>query len=194
MAATGALPFGTTFKIHVTWLRELPNLKPAFDEALSAFLTLGTLGLRATRGLGAFRCDEATDWLKVISTLETKSFTIRRRTNPSDFGDYSSALKDWLLGCVTGCVRSTRRSGPLLSAVANHAKQAPSISARFGSARIGSHGWPLSRLQAGCLEPNPAEIPRCWRITIFQARRLHRSRDPAAIDLLLPDAIENQEV
>lgn len=91
----GALPFGTTFKIHVTWLRELPNLKPAFDEALSAFLTLGTLGLRATRGLGAFRCDEATDWLKVISTLETKSFTIRRRTNPSDFSDYSSALRDW---------------------------------------------------------------------------------------------------
>lgn len=91
----GALPVGTTFRLHVTWLREFPTLKPSFNEALFAFLTLGTLGLRATRGLGAFHCNQATDIPKVVSALETKSFTIRRRTNPSEFGDYSSALKDW---------------------------------------------------------------------------------------------------
>lgn len=91
----GALPAGTNFKMHVTWLRELPNLKPAFDEALFAFLTLGTLGLRATRGLGAFHCIQATDIPKVIFSLERRTFTIRRRTNPSEFGDYPSALKDW---------------------------------------------------------------------------------------------------
>ena len=91
----GALPVGTTFKMHVTWLRELPNLKPVFDEALSAFLTFGTLGLRATRGLGAFHCNQVTDIQKVISSLESRTFTIRRRANPSEFGDYSSALKDW---------------------------------------------------------------------------------------------------
>lgn len=91
----GALPVGTTFKMHVTWLRELPNLKPAFNEALSAFLTFGTLGLRATRGLGAFHCDKATDIQTVISSLERRTFTIRMRTNPSEFDGSSGALKDW---------------------------------------------------------------------------------------------------
>jgi len=91
----GALPVGTTFKMHVTWLRELPNLKPVFNEALAAFLTFGTLGLRATRGLGAFHCNHPTDIQKVISSLEGRMFTIRMRTDPSEFGDYSSALKDW---------------------------------------------------------------------------------------------------
>jgi CRISPR-associated protein Cmr1 len=91
----GAMPAGTAFKIHVSWLREMPNLKSAFDEALFTFLTLGTLGLRATRGLGAFHCKQATEIDKAIASLETKSFTIKRRTNPDDFSDYSSALKDW---------------------------------------------------------------------------------------------------
>ncbi len=91
----GALPVGTTFKMHVTSLRELRDLRPDFEEALCAFLTFGTLGLRATRGLGAFHCSQATDFQKVISSLERKSFTIRQRTDPDDFPDYSSALKDW---------------------------------------------------------------------------------------------------
>lgn len=91
----GALPAGTTFTIHVTWLREMPSLKPAFDEALFAFLTLGTLGLRATRGLGAFHCREATEMDKVIASLQRKSFIIKRRSNPDDFSDYASALRDW---------------------------------------------------------------------------------------------------
>jgi CRISPR-associated protein Cmr1 len=91
----GALPVGTTFKMHVTWMRELPELKSAFDESLSAFLTFGTLGLRATRGLGSFHCKQATDTLKVISVLGAGGFTIRRRTNPDEFNDYTSALKDW---------------------------------------------------------------------------------------------------
>jgi CRISPR type III-B/RAMP module RAMP protein Cmr1 len=91
----GALPVGTTFKIHVTWLREFPALKSSFDEALFAFLTLGAVGLRASRGLGAFHCDKATDLQKMISILETKSFTIKRRTNPDTFSDYSRALRDW---------------------------------------------------------------------------------------------------
>ncbi len=93
--AQGALPAGTTFKIHLTWLRDLQNLQPAFDEAVCAFLALGTLGLRATRGLGAFHCEQAMDLDKVIDSLNRKSFTIRRRTAPDDFSDYASALKDW---------------------------------------------------------------------------------------------------
>jgi len=73
----------------------MPNLMPAFDEALVAFLTLGALGLRATRGLGAFHCKQATEIDKVIASLERKSFTVKRRSNPDEFNDYSIALKDW---------------------------------------------------------------------------------------------------
>lgn len=91
----GALPVKTRFELHLTWVRPAGNLKPAFDEALWAFLTLGTLGLRGTRGLGAFHCNEATDLDGVIASLKAKSFTIQRRTNPESFSDYSAALKDW---------------------------------------------------------------------------------------------------
>jgi len=93
----GALPVGTTFKVHLTWLRPAGNLKPAFDEALSAFLALGTVGLRATRGLGAFHCKQTANLDVVITSLGKKAnpFTIRRRSDPDDFSDYASALKDW---------------------------------------------------------------------------------------------------
>jgi CRISPR-associated protein Cmr1 len=91
----GALPAGTTFNLHVTWLRELPNLKPAFADTITAFLTLGALGLRATRGLGAFHCAQIGDLEEVIALLERKGFTIKKRSNPDNFPDYTSALKDW---------------------------------------------------------------------------------------------------
>jgi len=94
--AQGAMPAGTRFKVHLNWLRPAGSLKPAFDEALFAFLALGAVGLRATRGLGAFHCEQvAGDLDSVISYLGKKSFTIRRRSNPDDFTDYASALRDW---------------------------------------------------------------------------------------------------
>jgi hypothetical protein len=91
----GALPVGTTWEIRLTWLRPAGDLKPAFDTALQAFLTLGTIGLRGTRGLGAFICQEATNLDSVIRSLTAKSFTVRRRTSPDSFSDYSSTLRDW---------------------------------------------------------------------------------------------------
>lgn len=91
----GALPAGTTFIVHLTWLRPAGNLKPVFDVALSAFLSLGMIGLRGTRGLGAFHCKEIANLDAVIAALNEKSFTVRRRSDPDDFSDYASALKDW---------------------------------------------------------------------------------------------------
>jgi hypothetical protein len=53
------LPAGTTFKLHIFFRRELPvPLVAKFDKALKAFLALGGIGLRVTRGLGAFTCAE----------------------------------------------------------------------------------------------------------------------------------------
>ncbi|MBP7824954.1 MAG: type III-B CRISPR module RAMP protein Cmr1 [Verrucomicrobia bacterium] len=91
----GVIPPRTTFKLRLTWLRALNELQHAFDETLSAFLALGAIGLRTTRGLGAFHCKQIPDLNAVISTLEKKSFVIKRRTAPTDFGNYESALKDW---------------------------------------------------------------------------------------------------
>jgi CRISPR type III-B/RAMP module RAMP protein Cmr1 len=93
--AQGALPAGTTFNLHVAWVRDPKQLKSAFEETLAAFLTLGTLGLRATRGLGAFHCGQKQDTESVVAAVRAKSFTVVRRTDPDNFNDYASALRDW---------------------------------------------------------------------------------------------------
>ena len=92
---SGVLPVGTKFRLHLTQLRDLGNLQKAFDEALLAFLTFGSLGLRATRGLGAFHCTQATDLSKAVDCMEKGSFTVRKRTSPDSFADYQSAMNDW---------------------------------------------------------------------------------------------------
>ena len=57
--ATGALPAGSTFELHFMWRRK-PNAEAQslFDLALDCFLMLGSFGLRSTRGLGSFACQE----------------------------------------------------------------------------------------------------------------------------------------
>lgn len=50
---------GTSFKLHILYRHPLPDaLNAAFKRSLACFLTLGSFGLRATRGLGAFSCAE----------------------------------------------------------------------------------------------------------------------------------------
>ncbi len=57
--ATGALPAGSTFELQLIWRRK-PNAaaQSIFDLALDCFLMLGSLGLRSSRGLGSFACQE----------------------------------------------------------------------------------------------------------------------------------------
>ena len=55
----GALPVGSRFLMQLVWRRRLPGPSAElFDLALRAFLMLGSLGLRGSRGLGVFECDE----------------------------------------------------------------------------------------------------------------------------------------
>ena len=57
----GAVPPGASFKLHLIWKRQVsPGAKELFDLALDAFLLLGSLGLRSTRGLGCFEAKEKT--------------------------------------------------------------------------------------------------------------------------------------
>ena len=56
---TGALPIGSGFELQVLWRRKISLVASArFDLAIEAFLLLGSLGLRSTRGLGCFQCLE----------------------------------------------------------------------------------------------------------------------------------------
>jgi len=57
--ASGALPVGSSFELQLIWRRNPgPATKELFELALDSFLMLGSLGLRSTRGLGCFSCEE----------------------------------------------------------------------------------------------------------------------------------------
>ncbi len=67
---TGAVPSGSSFQLHLTWRRAVEaRSKALFDLALDAFLLLGTLGLRSSRGLGAFETSEAPFSIPVFEEL-----------------------------------------------------------------------------------------------------------------------------
>lgn len=55
----GNLPPGTRFEIQFRRLRSIPDdAAPFLEGAIESFLMFGGLGLRVTRGLGAFACRE----------------------------------------------------------------------------------------------------------------------------------------
>jgi CRISPR type III-B/RAMP module RAMP protein Cmr1 len=57
--SAGALPIGSNFNLQLLWRRPVSqSAEVCLDLALNCFLMLGSLGLRATRGLGTFVCAE----------------------------------------------------------------------------------------------------------------------------------------
>jgi CRISPR-associated protein Cmr1 len=57
--AGGAVPPGASFQLQLLWRRNVsPGARELFDLAVDAFLLLGSLGLRSTRGLGCFETKE----------------------------------------------------------------------------------------------------------------------------------------
>lgn len=94
--AKGAVPPFTCFTLIVTQMRQLsPARRKLFDFSLSAFLCFGTIGLRATRGLGAFTCKEAKPWRDLLEPLVQAGFGIALRQQPETFSSWELALKDW---------------------------------------------------------------------------------------------------
>lgn len=92
----GAIPPGSAFQLAITQLRPLkPELKTRLDVAVNAFLCFGTIGLRATRGLGAFSCKHAKAWPDMLEPLAEAGFKIALRQQPETFSSMDSALKDW---------------------------------------------------------------------------------------------------
>jgi CRISPR type III-B/RAMP module RAMP protein Cmr1 len=73
---TGALAPGTTVKISLLHRRALPDdLQRQFEFALRCFLQLGGIGLRVTRGLGAFVCREMPFDSRILDELRSQPFS-----------------------------------------------------------------------------------------------------------------------
>lgn len=69
---------GATFTLHIMRRREFDS--PPFEHALACFLMLGGMGLRVTRGLGAFHCLEKPFDLQTVGTmLQAAGFAIEDR-------------------------------------------------------------------------------------------------------------------
>ncbi len=77
-AAHGA---GSKFQIQLIQRRPISPAKQAqLDLAISCFLQLGAIGLRATRGLGAFHCAEVPFSTSLFDVLRPKGFFFEQRS------------------------------------------------------------------------------------------------------------------
>ena len=81
--AQGALGIGTIFKFQLLQRRPLtPPLQDQLDRAVRCFIQLGAIGLRATRGLGAFNCAEVPFDPSVLVEIRSRGFACEHRTTP----------------------------------------------------------------------------------------------------------------
>ncbi len=94
----GAIPKGASFTLNLVWRRRIsPQADDLFRLALRAFLMLGSLGLRSTRGLGAFECASIPfTEASFLSILEE----IRRRAPGfhAGLGEFTGTENQWLDG------------------------------------------------------------------------------------------------
>ena len=70
---------GTTWELHIIYRDEQLSTDVAFQSALKCFLALGGVGLRVTRGLGAFECDSVVYGEEVKKILQSASFSVEER-------------------------------------------------------------------------------------------------------------------
>lgn len=96
----GVLAPGTKWELRVLLRRSLPApLQTKFDEALKCFLSLGALGLRATRGLGAFHCLEMPfDESALRPVLEKAGFALESKGNVRDYCDAAKTIGSFVKG------------------------------------------------------------------------------------------------
>jgi len=68
----GNLPPGTKVHLQLLWRRQPPpGARQGFDDALKAFLALGAVGMRVTRGVGAFCCLESPLTSQALAEVES---------------------------------------------------------------------------------------------------------------------------
>jgi CRISPR type III-B/RAMP module RAMP protein Cmr1 len=93
---SGYIPPKSTFILEIVWRRTPPSLiKDKFNLALNAFLSLGTLGLRGTRGLGALYCPQFPFSETLEQALRIHGVLVRKREHHDGFPSYEAVLKDY---------------------------------------------------------------------------------------------------
>jgi CRISPR-associated protein Cmr1 len=136
--AGGAIPQGARFVLAVSWRRKVSgDAQATFDLALKCFLILGSLGLRSTRGLGAFECKEIPFTGESYETLITE---VKGRAPGfySGFGLFVGAEDQWLdaLGSQLRGLRQgfsagrPGRSNPTPLGSSNNPRQASAVHLR----------------------------------------------------------------
>ncbi len=100
----GALSPGTRVKFGIQQRCPLTaELQTQFNFALRCFLQLGAVGLRATRGLGTFSCQEVPFQSATLQMLKTKGFFCE--TRPSPLADCAAIARE-----IGGLLKGTRKA------------------------------------------------------------------------------------
>jgi CRISPR type III-B/RAMP module RAMP protein Cmr1 len=87
---------GSSFSLDHVWRRTVSEtIMRNFDLALRSFLALGTLGLRATRGLGSLHCPQFQASESLAEELSPYGFIFRWREKPEGFASFEEAIKDY---------------------------------------------------------------------------------------------------
>jgi CRISPR type III-B/RAMP module RAMP protein Cmr1 len=136
-----AIPPGSTFVLQLLWRRKLSvELAANFSLALRGFLCLGTLGLRGTRGLGAFYCEDERDAHAIEQELMVRGFVLRWRERSGGFGTYEEALRDYAAWLRHDFRKSFKAKNPSPLGTSNP-RQASGIRFRCFKNDSGRFGW-----------------------------------------------------
>jgi CRISPR type III-B/RAMP module RAMP protein Cmr1 len=102
--SAGAIGPRSTFKLELLQRRPVsPPLQARLDLAVRCFLQLGTIGLRATRGLGSFVCHEQPFTDAIVSEIRECGFRAELRDEPPVSYDEIAKL-------IGRLVKGTRKS------------------------------------------------------------------------------------
>ena len=121
-APGGAIPKGTKFTLSLVWRRKVSDAAQlVFELALKCFLTLGTLGLRSSRGLGAFECSEM---MFNLQDFEDLCFQVKQRSAGlyAGMGEFRGGEEQWLEG-LGGQLRGLRKGYP--ASIRGHSNPTP---------------------------------------------------------------------
>lgn len=98
--SVGAFAAGTKWELRVVVRQPLDaTLRAKFDDALKCFLSLGSIGLRATRGLGAFHCAEAPfAEASLRPVLEKAGFALETKGAAKDVAEVAKTIGSLVKG------------------------------------------------------------------------------------------------
>lgn len=102
--SAGVLAPKSTFKLEILQRQILwPENQTRFDLAIRCFLELGSMGLRISRGLGAFVCHEHPFSDSIFTDLQNAGF--RTELRPESFRDLNDVVKT-----IGSLVKGTRKA------------------------------------------------------------------------------------